>query len=1356
MRTIKLFILLICFGSSTSLFAQFSFDISGNQGCAPFAVTCFNASGGVIYDWYWGDGSPGTFNDPNPSHTYTTGGNFWITMYAYDGMYNYLGQKDTMVSVTGPPQNIYMSNYTACPGDAVNLNVYMQTATSWDWDFDDGTTDSGTDYVYHAWSSDGEYHPTVTITTSDCGVFVVQDTITITSGLTNFTYNPYFYVSDDTVCPNSEVYGQVQEGYSNYAWDFGDGNTGNTAQEQWQYASVGDYTVTLTITNGCGIDTVMTDMVNVNSSTPPQNPYYQAPDTVCPGENFNAWAWANDAASVVYDMGDGTIINNNNAYHSYPTSGSYNTTATITNECGNQVVLNQTIVVDPNAQVQNPYLYISNTVVCPGDEIHFDSNYEYDFYIDYGDGNGSSTYGYHSYNSPGIYVVTATIQNICGNSVVITDTVDVQDNLPVPQVYAWAWPDPACPGTEIDFDADWGYSSYLWDFGDGVTSTNQNADHIYNAPGTYNASVIITNGCGNTGTAYVTVNVVPNLPISQYVDLQMSNDTVCPGNGIFFGENDGDSEYSYLWDFGDGNTSTLSGISHSYASVGTYPIELTITNTCGSDTTLYDTVVVSNSYVPTANDYQVFAQEEGCIGDDLYFVVAPANAGTISWDFGDGNSTNTVQEILVQGTTAMDAAFHSYTSTGTYWATWTITNACGNSISDSILITVGGPGDNMQVDATFWWDESQTACQGQPVEFTGVGASTFIWDFGDGTGQLVTNGQLQPVYHTFADPGQYTVTLQAINGCGVSDISDENIFIPQSQMEITTNTVTQSNCGENNGMAVASVSGGMAPYEFSWSNGDTGVIADSLQSGIYVLTVTDNNGCSNEGIATVSDVEGVTILIDNVVDVDCYGASNGSISVSLLGGQPPYTILWSNGDQTEDIFGLQAGPYEIFVTDANGCFSVQSIEVSQPAKSNVSVITTPAQCGFTDGTATASVNNGTPPYNYIWPNTGGPSNTTGGLAPGVYNLLVIDGNTCLLEKQFQVNETGGPIIIKDSTVTGTCNGTLSSIYISTIGGQQPFTYNWSDASTNQDLTGVLPGDYTVQITGSNGCSSFASFNIKETQPDQTSICLVDVDTLTQTNRIVWDPITGAGISHYNIYKESSQAGLYYWIGSSDADSISQFTDSLSDPSIRSWKYKVAAVDDCGNEAEWSDPHKTIHLTTNMGIGGEVNLIWDHYKGFSYPTYYVERHHPSTGWMILDSLPSNLISYTDQTPPSDSSLTYRIYVVPPGTCTAFKAQDYNSSRSNNEAVNMPEPDDSGLENENFELTIYPNPTNGIVQIRYEGLISEVRIFDMSGQLIYTSNATSSIHTIDMAVYERGVYTIQLVTNEGLINGKIIRD
>jgi len=1360
MNKLKTLLLLGVMIAGSAVSAQFSFTTDAGSQCAPANVTFTNTStAGVHYDWNFGDG---TFisDVANPVHFYQHGGSYWVTMWAYDALYSYIGQANIEVNLGGAPESFNINPETACPGDQVSMSLYLPGASNFSWNFDDGQFASGSDYVEHVYNSAGEYHPIVTFDVPGCGTYNVTDTITITNSLPYFSQNPtYMGLSANSACPGDQIYGWTDQGYAAYSWDFGDGNSATGDNADWSYASNNNYTVTLTVTNGCGVDTNLTDVVTVSNSNPVQNANLYAPDTVCPGEQFYIDAYGDNIVSFAWDMDDGSSSQTEGYFdYAYASVGTYNISVTLTNSCGSTETINHTIYVTNQSPVSNPGFYVSANNVCPGDPVTFGANGNYTYSISFGDGGSTiNNYAEHSYDAPGTYPIVATVQNICGNSVTLYDTVVVSDNLPIDvnNLYMSAYPDPSCPNSEVEFYAEQGYSSYSWDFADGTTGAGQEIDHIFNSTGVFNVELTVENGCGASATVIETVVIQNNLPID-YIDFSISADTICPGDNVFF-QADNDDGLTYYWDLGDGTTTTDFGISHAYDAIGVYEISFTATNGCGIDSTLIDTVVVADNYTPSANDITAFVQDEGCVGDEMIFVIIPAGTGDISWDFGDGNFTTDVEQVFVQGIANVDVAYHTYTAPGTYWAQYTITNACGNSYTDSVEVTIGVPGSLIDTDANFFWDQTQTACQGQPVEFMAIGGATYIWDFGDGSGELVTYSSLTPVYHTYEDAGSYTITLTSINGCGQTEDSDETIFVPDSKIDVTTNTVTKPNCGMNNGMAVVSASGGTAPYTYSWTNGDEGVIADSLSSGVYVVTVTDLNECSTEATATVSDEEGVTILVDNVVDVDCYGEDNGSISVSILGGQPPYEILWSNGDLTEDIFGLIAGPYEIFVTDANGCFAVQSIEVSQPQKSNISVIASDADCNSVSGNVIANINNGTPPYNYIWPNTTGPSNQTSGLNPGIHTLLVIDGNTCLLEKDFVVNEFGGPIIVTDSTFTGTCNGDLSDIYIGTIGGQAPFTYNWSNGSSDQDLIDVLPGEYTVEVISTNGCSSYQFFTVAESLPEQTSICMVDVDTTTNSNLVVWEDLDDPGVASYNIYKESSQAGLYFLIANQDADSLSQYFDYLSDPAIRSWRYKVAAVDDCGNEAELSDEHKTIHLTQNLGISGEINLIWDHYEGFNYSTYYINRWHPTTDWQVIDSVASDLISYTDFNPPGDSSLVYMITINTPQQCSATKATNYNSSRSNKRGINMPADEGVGIDEIATEVVVYPNPTDGQVTIVYSENITSVEVYDLSGKLVYSeSNLLNNKIQIDLTSFERGVYSFRLMTNDQMINGKVVKD
>lgn len=1345
---------------SETAISQVSFDTYPTSGCTNLDVYFTNTSSfGSYFDWYYGDGNS-TMNSFHGFNTYTTPGVYTVEMKVFDATYTYVTSEYSTVVVDGAMSYV-MSNYeTACPNQQIEF-FNPSPGYFFSIDFGDGFSQNSWDNnVAHTYTTSGTYNVSCYYYSTWCNQWYTSyDVITIDAGLPYFSGFPGLAIDNNNLCPGESTQAHVNGGpFMSYSWSSGEGDFSADQYPEFTYESLGAYTMSVTLLNGCGVDTTLFGSVTVSNSVVPLPVNISGPTVVCPGENF----WLDifnvpPGLTYTWDFGDGTnavTSTENFAYHTYDTPGTYVVQVTAENACGNTSVSTYTVQADPVAPVANPGFGMINPSACPGDDVHFYVNGNYDFYIDFGDGTGAANEYEHSYSSPGVYNVYCIIQNMCGQTATLYDVVTITNNVNIPtNIYAGSSPSIACPNTNIEFYTESGFASYLWNFGDGVTSPAQEVIHPFVNSGNYPASVTITNGCGNDTTLYFTVQVVDNLPVQGLDWAVYTTGTSCPGSTVYMSAEANDAD-EYLWDFGDGTVSDDPLTNHEYPNTGTYTITLTAINGCGNDTTVTQNITIANGVQVPGNVIEFEAQSPGCIGDNLYFAVIPAGLGDYTWDFGDGNSGSS-DEIVYVEEQPIAVGFHAYTTPGTYFATLTITNECGNTFDSTVTVEIGDIGQPTPVDVFFWSNQFSSMCEGEPVEFLGVGASTYVWDFGDGSGNLITYNSLTPVYHTYEDDGSYTVTVQGYNACGGSDVNSEDIYIPNSDLMVVTNTVAEADCGVNNGVAIVSASGGTPPYDYNWTNGDEGVLADSLGSGIYVVSIVDNNGCTTEATATVSDSQGPVILLENIVHNECYGQDNGVISVSVLGGAPPYEILWSNGDNSEDIFGLEAGPYEIYVTDANGCFAVESYTVEQPIESVVSVYTEPAVCGSNDGVAYASVNNGTPPYNYIWPNTSGSSNTTGGLAPGVYNLMIIDGNTCLLQHNFVVNENGGPIIVTDSISDPTCSGDLSAIYISTIGGDAPFTYDWSNGTTNQDLTGVLPGEYSVEVEGSNGCSSFMIYDVEMSAPDQTSICMVTVDTLTNSNIVVWTPLVSADVVSYNIYKESSQSGLYYLVANQSADSISQYYDYPSNPAIKSWRYKVAAVDDCGNESELSDPHKTIHLTSNLGVGGVVNLIWDHYNGFNYDTYYIHRYHPSTGWETIDSVGSMNISYTDLTPPSDSNLVYIIEIIPPTTCTAFKVQDHNSSRSNKSTVNAPEEDDLGVDGLNTDLSIYPNPTSGNVQLMYSSVISQVKLYDMSGKLVYQASNAANTMTIDCTELSRGVYTVQLITENGILQSKLVK-
>jgi trimeric autotransporter adhesin len=287
------------------------------------------------------------------------------------------------------------------------------------------------------------------------------------------------------------------------------------------------------------------------------------------------------------------------------------------------------------------------------------------------------------------------------------------------------------------------------------------------------------------------------------------------------------------------------------------------------------------------------------------------------------------------------------------------------------------------------------------------------------------------------------------------------------------------------------------------------------------------------------------------------------------------------------------------------------------------------------------------------------------LVAGNYYVTVTDANGCTKSKTATISDVGGADVVLDSVLHAGCGSIGGSVFIGVIGGVGPFSYSWSNGAATEDITGLSAGNYDVTVTGSNGCASTSSAAVEAQQPFGDPICLVTVDSITGSNLIAWEKDASSGIQAFNIYKETSASNVYLQVGSVPFDSLSRFIDYSSNPQVKSYRYKISAIDSCGIESDLSDVHKTMHLTINLGLNNSINLIWDHYVGFSFNTYYIYRYTNSTGWEALDSIPSSNTSFTDLTPPSLSNdLKYIVEARHPDGCTATKAaENHNSSRSN---------------------------------------------------------------------------------------------
>ncbi len=434
--------------------------------------------------------------------------------------------------------------------------------------------------------------------------------------------------------------------------------------------------------------------------------------------------------------------------------------------------------------------------------------------------------------------------------------------------------------------------------------------------------------------------------------------------------------------------------------------------------------------------------------------------------------------------------------------------------------------------------------------------------------------------------GTYTVIVSCDGGCS----STESVTITQSaQLSVSTTTNTNVSCsGGNNGSVTANPSGGVSPYTYLWSDGNsqTTATATGLSIGTYTVNVSCPDGCDGTAAVTITQPIQLTASASTTTNVSCYNGNNGSALASQSGGTSPYTYLWSDANSQTGITatGLSFGTYTVNVMDNNGCTATATTSISQPTQLTASTSTTNnVSCfGGNNGIATASQSGGTSPYTYLWSDGNSQTGITAtGLSFGTYTVNIMDNNGCAATATASITQPTQLTALASATTNVSCfGGNDGSAMVSQSGGTSPYTYFWSDGNSQTGITatGLSFGTYTVNVMDNNGCSATATATIS--QPTQLS---------ASAN-------TAANVSCYggnNGSSTASQSGgtspyTYLW-----SDGNSQTAITATGLSFGTYTVTVSDNNGCSSTAitTITQPAQLIayaNPTTNVGCYGGNN------------------------------------------------------------------------------------------------------------------------------------------------------------------------
>lgn len=564
------------------------------------------------------------------------------------------------------------------------------------------------------------------------------------------------------------------------------------------------------------------------------------------------------------------------------------------------------------------------------------------------------------------------------------------------------------------------------------------------AANTYTVTVTDSKACTKTAS------VVVNTSAGVVAGIASSANVNCKGNATgtaVASTSGGTPGFTYSWSPGGATSQTVSGLS-----ANTYTVTITDINGCSSTTTVNITEPATVLSPTTGSTSATCGSNNGSVNVN----VSGGTAGyTYIWSNG---STNTTVSALLSGNYTVTVT----DSKGcTQSAVQTVNNsgAATVSISGSVNITCNG-GNNGTATATV---------------SGGAPPLTYSW----------SNGTIGVTSISGLPAGSYTLNVTDNNGC----LSSSNVTLTQpGAIAPVVATQTNATCGQANGQASVTVTGGTGAYTYSWNNGSLTNSISGVPSAIYTVTVTDNKGCTGTQTANILNISGPTASISSSVNLSCNGSSNGSATVNAINGTPGYTYNWSGGGGTAaTAVNLPAGTYTVTVNDVNGCTTTVSVIITQPTTLGVSTggTITDATCGASNGQASASATGGTPGYSYLWSPGGATSQTASGLSANTYSVTITDLNGCTATTTATINNLSGPTALIQSATNVACNGqSTGNAAVTASGGTPSYTYLWSNGSTSATVSGIAANGYTVTITDANGC--VATTDVTITEPSAVS------------------------------------------------------------------------------------------------------------------------------------------------------------------------------------------------------------------------------------------------------------------------------
>ncbi|MES2139782.1 MAG: SprB repeat-containing protein, partial [Bacteroidota bacterium] len=385
--------------------------------------------------------------------------------------------------------------------------------------------------------------------------------------------------------------------------------------------------------------------------------------------------------------------------------------------------------------------------------------------------------------------------------------------------------------------------------------------------------------------------------------------------------------------------------------------------------------------------------------------------------------------------------------------------------------------------------QNPTICMGQTsttLTASGTGGTppySYLWN------------SVNPAQSILVGNGTYTVRVSDVSGCppaySTVTVTSYSVAITANagpdqtvcnQIPITTisGLVTGASGGKWSGGA-----GTFSPNNITL-NATYSPTAAELTAGFVklILTTTGNGSCPAAYDTVKINYVGFTGTVSlTSVPVSCFGGNNGSATVSIVAGSPPYTYSWNTAPAQSAItaVNLAIGTYSVTIRNAIGCTSINPVTITQPSPVQLASSITHISCsGQSTGAISITPSGGIAPYTYLWQPGNQTTSSITGKPVGTYTVTVTDFNSCQLTSPYTINQSPAIVITLTPSNVSCFNGSDGMATSTVSGGTPPYTYNWSSGATSPNATGLPAGTYTLTITDNLGC--LLSNSVTITQP----------------------------------------------------------------------------------------------------------------------------------------------------------------------------------------------------------------------------------------------------------------------------------